>query len=59
VFVPTGANGQPAIAGYVGGALQAIHVVRIEHGAVAEMHHFMGDEYLALFGLPATLSAAS
>ncbi len=58
-FVPTGANGQPALGCYVGGALTAIHVVRIQRGLVADMHHFMSPECLGLFGLPDAWSPAS
>jgi RNA polymerase sigma-70 factor (ECF subfamily) len=51
-FLRTGANGQPAVGVYVGGALTAIHVVRIASGHVTDMHHFMTTECLGLFGLP-------
>jgi hypothetical protein len=56
-LVATGANGQPALGWYFGGALMAIHVVRIQRNLVVEMHHLMGPEYLGLFGLPPARSA--
>jgi RNA polymerase sigma-70 factor (ECF subfamily) len=55
-FLPIGANGQPGFGCYVGGQLTAIHVLRIHHGRVVEMHHFMSPECLGLFGLPDTLA---
>jgi RNA polymerase sigma-70 factor (ECF subfamily) len=49
------ANGQPAVAFYVGGALQAVQVLRLSGGRVLEMHHFCDEQSFAAFGLPATL----
>jgi RNA polymerase sigma-70 factor (ECF subfamily) len=51
-FRSTGANGQPAVGVYVGGALMAIHALRIASGRVVDMHHFMMEECFGLFGLP-------
>jgi RNA polymerase sigma-70 factor, ECF subfamily len=58
-FVPTRANGQPAFGVYRGEGADAtpfaINVVRIDAGAVAEMHFFKYPELFPAFGLPATL----
>ncbi len=51
-LVPVGANGQPALAFYVGGHLHALHVLRFAAGRVVEMHHFCEDESFAAFELP-------
>jgi RNA polymerase sigma-70 factor (ECF subfamily) len=51
--VPLSANGQPALAFYVGGALHAVHVLRFRGGRVLEMHHFCDERSLAAFHLPA------
>jgi RNA polymerase sigma-70 factor (ECF subfamily) len=48
----TSANGQPALAFYVGGALHALHVMRLRAGRVLEAHHFCDVESFAAFGLP-------
>jgi len=55
-LVPTAANGQPALALYVRGALRAIHVVRLRAGRIVAADHFMGEECFGVFGLPATLA---
>jgi RNA polymerase sigma-70 factor (ECF subfamily) len=58
-FLPTRANRQPAFGVYRGEGADAtpfaINVVRIEAGAVAEMHFFKYPELFPAFGLPATL----
>jgi RNA polymerase sigma-70 factor, ECF subfamily len=54
-FVPTGANGQPAFGVYRGRAGNltpfAINVLRIEGGAVADMHFFKYPALFPAFGL--------
>jgi RNA polymerase sigma-70 factor (ECF subfamily) len=57
-IVPLSANGQPALAFYVGGALHALHVVRFRAGRVVELHHFCDEASLAAFGLPGTIGGA-
>jgi RNA polymerase sigma-70 factor (ECF subfamily) len=54
-LVPMRANGQPAIAFYVGGELHALHVVRVRGGRVLEVHHFCDVQSLAAFALPVAL----
>lgn len=59
-FVATRANRQPAFGVYRGMKADAtpfaINVVRIESGAVADMHFFKYPELFPAFGLPATLA---
>lgn len=59
-FVATRANRQPAFGVYRGTKADAtpfaINVVRIESGAVADMHFFKYPELFPAFGLPATLA---
>lgn len=57
-IVPVRANGQPAFAFYVGGALHALQVVRLREGRVVELHHFCDETSLTAFALPKTLAAA-
>jgi RNA polymerase sigma-70 factor (ECF subfamily) len=60
--LPTSANGQPAVAFYVGNDHASVHhswsitvlTLRGEH--IAEITSFLGGEHFASFGLPATLS---
>lgn len=55
------ANGQPAIACYLGESADAVHhawsitVLRLRDGKVAELTSFLGAEHFAPFGLPASL----
>jgi len=56
--VPTSANGQPALAFYLTGELQALHVVRFRQGRVVELHHFHDVASLAAFDLPRHLEIA-
>jgi RNA polymerase sigma-70 factor (ECF subfamily) len=57
-LVPIRANGQPALAFYLGGELQAIHVLLIRDGRVLEMHHFCDETSFAAFALPRTLGGS-
>jgi RNA polymerase sigma-70 factor (ECF subfamily) len=57
-LVPVRANGQPAFAFYVGGALSALHVLRLRNGRVSEMHHFCDAASFRAFELPSSLEAA-
>lgn len=54
-IVRVNANGQPALAFYVGGELHALQVIRVRDGRVLEMHHFCSDESFAAFQLPRVL----
>jgi uncharacterized protein YndB with AHSA1/START domain len=56
-IVPISANGQPAIAFYVGGELHGVQVLRFSHGRVREMHHFCDETSFAAFDLPRTPGA--
>jgi RNA polymerase sigma-70 factor, ECF subfamily len=52
-LVPIEANGQPAVAFYVDGALHAVQVLRCRAGRVLELHHFADAKSLTAFALPA------
>jgi RNA polymerase sigma-70 factor (ECF subfamily) len=54
-LVPACANGQPAVAFYVGGELHSLQVVRVRGGRIFELHVFCDRESFAAFGLPYTL----
>jgi uncharacterized protein YndB with AHSA1/START domain len=54
-IVPLAANGQPALAFYVGGALHAVHVVRVRERRIVELHHFCDEASLAAFKLPRSI----
>jgi RNA polymerase sigma-70 factor (ECF subfamily) len=56
--VPTTANGQPAVALYVGGELHSVHVLRLRQGRVLELHAFCDETSFAAFHLPRTIGAA-
>ncbi len=58
-LVPVGANGQPAVAFYVGGELHAVHVLRIRGGRIADIVHFRDEASFAAFALPRALGAVS
>ena len=51
-LVPLLANGQPALAFYLGGELHALHVLRFRDGRVVELHHFSDEKAFAAFDLP-------
>lgn len=57
-LVPLRANGQPALAFYIGGVLSALHVLRLRAGRVVEMHHFCEQSSFDAFKLPHTLGGA-
>jgi RNA polymerase sigma-70 factor (ECF subfamily) len=60
-FLRTGANGQPAVAGYVGADQAATHeafsitVLTLRDDRIAGLTSFLGAEHFAPFGLPASL----
>jgi RNA polymerase sigma-70 factor (ECF subfamily) len=56
-IVPANANGQPALAFYVGGELHSVHVVRFRDGRILEMHHFCEETSFAAFRLPRSFGA--
>jgi RNA polymerase sigma-70 factor (ECF subfamily) len=56
-IVRTNANGQPALAFYVSGALHAVQVLRLHQGRVVEVHHFCDEPSFAAFRLPSTIGA--
>lgn len=56
-LVRTGANGQPAVAFYVGGELHAVHVLRLRAGRIADIVHFRDEASFAAFALPRALGA--
>lgn len=53
-IVPLHANGQPALAFFVDGALHGLHVLRLGRGSVLEIHHFRNEQGLAAFELTRT-----
>jgi RNA polymerase sigma-70 factor (ECF subfamily) len=63
-MLPTRANGQPAVATYLGGPGDdahrafAIGVLRIEGGRISEIVAFHDPTLFPAFGLPATAPAA-
>ncbi|NOU32402.1 MAG: SnoaL-like domain-containing protein, partial [Polyangiaceae bacterium] len=57
-LVPVGANGQPAVAFYVGGELHAVHVLRLRGGRIVDIVHFRDEASFAAFTLPRTLGAS-
>jgi RNA polymerase sigma-70 factor, ECF subfamily len=46
------ANGQPALAGYIGGKLHAVQVLRFRQGRVLEAHQFLDPTSFAALDLP-------
>lgn len=57
-LVPVGANGQPAVAFYVGGELHAVHVLRLRGGRIVDIVHFRDEASFAAFALPHTLGTS-
>jgi RNA polymerase sigma-70 factor (ECF subfamily) len=60
-YLPTSANGQPAVGFYVGGSAAGPHlswsvtVLTLRGERIAEITSFLGAEHFAGFGLPASL----
>nr|WP_042187056.1 sigma-70 family RNA polymerase sigma factor [Kibdelosporangium sp. MJ126-NF4]CEL17773.1 RNA polymerase sigma factor [Kibdelosporangium sp. MJ126-NF4]CTQ91003.1 RNA polymerase sigma factor [Kibdelosporangium sp. MJ126-NF4] len=53
--VPTSANGQPAVAGYLDGAAWSINVLTLRDDRIAAITSFIGPQHFRQFGLPASL----
>ncbi|ONI71016.1 RNA polymerase subunit sigma-70 [Actinosynnema sp. ALI-1.44] len=53
--VPTSANGQPAVAGYLDGKAWSINVFTLRDGRIAAITSFIGPEHFRQFDLPLSL----
>ncbi|ALG12377.1 sigma-70 family RNA polymerase sigma factor [Kibdelosporangium phytohabitans] len=53
--VPTSANGQPAVAGYLEGEAWSITVLTLRGDRISAITSFIGPEHFRQFGLPASL----